>query len=169
MATKKTVKNLLEGELKDLYSAENQLTKALPKMLEGSNDTDLKAAFISHLRETQEHVRRLEEVGKVLDISLTGKKCVGMEGVIKEGAEALDEDGDPTILDLGIIAAGSRVEHYEMAGYITAIDLARRIGASEVVGLLAETLAEEEAAEKTLRQVSSGLLKGATTEAGKAA
>jgi ferritin-like metal-binding protein YciE len=169
VATKKTVRNLLEDELKDLYSAESQLTKALPKMLEGSNDTDLKAAFISHLRETQEHVRRLEEAGKILDISLTGKKCMGMEGVIKEGAEALEEEGDATILDLGIIAAGSRVEHYEMAGYTTAIDLAERIGASEVVELLEETLAEEEAAEKTLRKISAGLLKGATTEAGKAA
>jgi ferritin-like metal-binding protein YciE len=169
MAAMKTVRNLLEDELKDLYSAEKQLTKALPKMLEGSNDADLRAAFISHLRETQEQVRRLEEAGKVLDFSLTGKKCMGMEGVIKEGAEALGAEGDVTILDLGIIAAGSRVEHYEMAGYMTAIGLAGRIGAKEVVGLLEESLAEEEAAEKTLRKISAALVENATTEAGKAA
>ncbi len=169
MATKKTVRDLLEDELKDLYSAENQLTKALPKMLAGSDDADLKGSFVSHLRETQEQVRRLDEVGKVLDIKLTGKKCMGMEGVIKEGAETLEEEGDSTILDLGIIAAGSRVEHYEMAGYMTAIGLAKRIGSSEVAELLEESLAEEVAAEKKLRQISSELIKKAATEAGKAA
>src|ERR1700721_756214 len=152
MATKKTVRNLLEDELKDLYSAESQLTKALPKMIEGSNDTDLKAAFISHLRETQEHVRRLEEVGKVLDISLTGKKCMGMEGVIKEGAEALDEEGDDAVLDLGIIGAGSRVEHYEMAGYLTAISLAEQIGEKQIVALIKKSLSEEQGAEDKLRK-----------------
>src|ERR1700743_449973 len=103
MADKKTIKDLLTDEIKDLYSAEKQLTKALPKMLGGSNDADLKAAFITHLRETQDQVKRLEDIGKALHISLTGKKCMGMEGVIKEGAEALEEEGDPTILETGSI------------------------------------------------------------------
>ncbi len=91
-------------------------------------------------------------------------KCVGMEGVIKEGAEALQEEGDDALVDLGIIGAGSRVEHYEMAGYLTAINLAKRMGQSDVVSLLQESLAEEEAAENKLRGIASGLLKKAPAE-----
>ena len=106
MAEKKTVKDLLEDEIKDLYSAEKQLTKAIPKMAKGSHDAALAAAFKNHLKETERQVARLEEVGTLLDIKPSGKKCEGMEGVIKEGAEALAEDGDETILDLGIIGAG---------------------------------------------------------------
>src|ERR1700753_746177 len=121
MAPKKSLKDLLEDEIKDLYSAEKQLTKAIPKMAKGSNDPLLKEAFTAHLEETKGHVSRLEEVAKLLDIKPTGKKCAGMEGVIQEGAEALGEEGDAAILDLGLIGAGSRVEHYEMAGYMTAI------------------------------------------------
>jgi ferritin-like metal-binding protein YciE len=164
MADKNTIKDLLTDEIKDLYSAEKQLTKALPKMAKGSNDATLKEAFASHLKETLGQVMRLEEIGRLLDIKVTGKKCVGMEGCIQEGAEALEEDGEDGILDLGLIGAGSRVEHYEMAGYLTAISLAKRMGASEVVNLLQQSLAEEEAAEKKLRQIASGLIKNATPE-----
>jgi ferritin-like metal-binding protein YciE len=162
MADKKTLKDLLEDEIKDLYSAEKQLTKAIPKMAKGSHDAALSTAFKNHLRETEEQVARLEEVGKLLDMKPTGKKCQGMEGVIKEGAEALEEEGDETVLDLGIIGAGSRVEHYEMAGYLTAISLAERIGAKKVVSLLQKSLSEEQAAEQTLRKIASGLIKSAT-------
>jgi ferritin-like metal-binding protein YciE len=165
MAEKQTVKDLLEDEIKDLYSAEKQLTKAIPKMSKGSHDAALAAAFKNHLKETEGQVARLEKVGKLLDIKPSGKKCEGMEGVIKEGAEALAEEGDDTILDLGIIGAGSRVEHYEMAGYLTAISLAQRIGASQVVTLLQQSLKEEEAAEQTLRKIASGLIKGAAAAA----
>jgi ferritin-like metal-binding protein YciE len=165
MAEKQTIKDLLEEEIKDLYSAEKQLTKAIPKMAKGSNDPALAAAFKKHLKETEAQVARLERVGKLLDIKPSGKKCEGMEGVIKEGAEALSETGDETILDLGIIGAGSRVEHYEMAGYLTAISLAQHIGAGDVVSLLQQSLTEEQAAEQTLRKIASGLMKGAAASA----
>ena len=163
MADKKTVKDLLEDEIKDLYSAEKQLTKAIPKMAKGSNDAVLKQAFKDHLKETEGQVTRLEEVAKLLEMKPTGKKCVGMEGCIKEGSEALGEDGDETILDLGIIGAGSRVEHYEMAGYMTAIGLAQRLKATEVVSLLGQSLAEEQGAEQKLRKIAGSLMKSAAT------
>src|SRR6202035_5390827 len=166
MAEKTNVKDLLEDEIKDLYSAEKQLTKAIPKMAKGSHDPALFAAFTNHLKETEAQVARLEEVGKLLDMKPNGKKCEGMEGVIKEGAEALEEEGEDTILDLGIIGAGSRVEHYEMAGYMTAISLAQRLGEREVVGLLQASLAEEQAAEQTLRKIAGTLIKSANVEVG---
>jgi ferritin-like metal-binding protein YciE len=165
MANKTTVKDLLEDEIKDLYSAEKQLTKAIPKMAKGSNDLALQTAFRDHLKETQNQVARLDEVARLLAIKPSGKKCKGMEGVIEEGAEALQEKGDETILDLGIIGAGSRVEHYEMAGYLTAISLAGRMNAGEVVTLLKQSLAEEQAAEKKLRTIGAGLIKRAAIEA----
>lgn len=164
MGDKKTVKDLLEDEIKDLYSAEKQLTKAIPKMAKGSNDSELQTAFRDHLKETEGQVSRLEEVGKLLDIKPGGKKCMGMEGLIKEGAEALEEEGDETVLDVGIIGAGSRVEHYEMAGYLTAISLAQRLKANQIVALLRESLAEEEAADKKLRSIAKRLINGAPAE-----
>src|SRR5271156_1898740 len=105
MADKEVLKDLLEDEIKDLYSAEKQLTKAIPKMAKGSHDAALATAFNHHLKETEGQVARLEEVGKLLEIRPSGKKCEGMEGFIKEGAEALEQDGNETILDLGIIGA----------------------------------------------------------------
>lgn len=165
MADKTTVKDLLEDEIKDLYSAEKQLTKAIPKMAKGSNDPALQTAFRDHLKETEGQVARLEEVASMLEIKPSGKKCMGMEGVIQEGAEALQEEGDETVLDLGIIGAGSRVEHYEMAGYLTAISLAKRMSAGEVVTLLQQSLAEEQGAEKKLRTIAAGLMKRAAIEA----
>jgi len=163
MADRQTLKDLLEDEIKDLYSAEKQLTKAIPKMAKGSHDPALAKAFTKHLKETQEQVARLEEVGKLLEIKPAGKKCEGMEGVIKEGAEALEEEGNASVLDLGIIGAGSRVEHYEMAGYLTAISLAERLREGDVVKLLQKSLLEEQAAEQTLRKIASGLIQGAPT------
>lgn len=165
MAAKKTVKDLLEDEIKDLYSAEKQLTKAIPKMAKGSNDSALQTAFRDHLKETEGQVARLKEVASILNIKPGGKKCMGMEGVIKEAAEALEEDGNKTVLDLGIIGAGSRVEHYEIAGYLTAIRLAQRMGASDVVTLLKASLAEEQGAEQKLQKLAIGLIKLAPTEA----
>ena len=164
MADKNTVMDLLADEIKDLYSAEKQLTKAIPKMVKGSNDPALKEAFSAHLKETEGQVARLEKVAEILGIKPTGKKCVGMEGCIGEGAEALDEQGDEQILDLGLIGAGTRVEHYEMAGYTTAINLAQRVGKTDVVALLKESLTEEQAAEQKLRTIGAGLLKAAPAE-----
>ena len=138
-------------------------------MVKGSKDATLKDAFAGHLKETQAQVARLEDVGRLLGIKVTGKKCVGMEGCVQEGAEALEEEGEDAVLDLGLIGAGSRVEHYEMAGYLTAISLAKRMGAADVVSLLQQSLDEEEAAEKKLRQIASGLIKNARTEIAQAA
>jgi ferritin-like metal-binding protein YciE len=159
-----TIKDLLEDEIKDLYSAEKQLTKAIPKMAKGSNNEELSAAFQAHLKETEGQIQRLEQVAKLLDTTPTGKKCKGMEGVIEEGAEALEEDGDEHVLDLGIIGAGSRVEHYEMAGYTTAINLAKQLGNDEVVALLTQNLKEEQAADEKLRKIGQQILQEAPTE-----
>jgi ferritin-like metal-binding protein YciE len=161
MSELSTIKDLLEDEIKDLYSAEKQLTKAIPKMAKGSNHEELAAAFQKHLEETEEQITRLEKVAKLLDTTPTGKKCKGMEGVIEEGAEALDEEGDDNVLDLGIISAGSRVEHYEIAGYTTAINLAKQLGNTGVVSLLSQNLSEEQAADEKLRKIGQQLLKQA--------
>jgi len=166
MADKTTVRDLLEGEIKDLYSAEKQLTRAIPKMAKGAHDAALRKAFTDHLQETKGQVARLEEVAEILQMRSSGKKCSGMEGVIREAAEALEDSGDGTILDLGIIGAGSRVEHYEIAGYLTAISLAQRIKVSGVVTLLKQSLTEEQAAEEKLRKIATALMNNATTEAG---
>lgn len=159
-----TIKDLLEEEIKDLYSAEKQLTKAIPKMAKGSNNEELSAAFEAHLKETEGQIDRLEQVAKMLGTTTAGKKCKGMEGVIAEGAEALEEDGDEKVLDLGIIGAGSRVEHYEIAGYTTAINLAKQMGNDEVAELLSENLKEEQAADEKLRKIGQQILSQAPTE-----
>ena len=159
-----SIKDLLEDELKDLYSAENQLTKAIPKMAKGSNNQELASAFEAHLKETQGQITRLEEAAKLLDTTPTGKKCRGMEGVIEEGAEALEEKGDENVLDLGIIGAGSRVEHYEIAGYTTAVNLAKQLGNTKVVSLLSQSLSEEQAADEKLRKIGQQILKQAPVD-----
>jgi len=169
MPKKNTIQDLLQDEIKDLYSAETQLTKAIPKMVKGSSDPRLKEAFSSHLKETVEQRQRLEQVAEMLGMRASGKKCVGMEGCIKEGAEALGEDGDENVVDLGIIGAGGRVEHYEMAGYTTAIGLAQKIGLTEAVQLLKLSLTEEQAADKKLRAIGAGLMKSAPAKAAAAA
>jgi ferritin-like metal-binding protein YciE len=159
-----TIKDLLEDEIKDLYSAENQLTKAIPKMAKGSNNKELASAFEAHLKETEGQITRLEEVAKLLLTTPTGKKCHGMEGVIEEGAEALKEEGEENVLDLGIIGAGSRVEHYEIAGYTTAINLAKQLGNTKVVSLLSQSLNEEQAADEKLRKIGQLILKQAPVD-----
>lgn len=134
-------------------------------MAKGSTDPKLKAAFQGHLTETMEQVNRLEQVAEMMGFRPTGKKCVGMEGCIKEGAEILVEDGEANVLDLGIIGAGTRVEHYEMAGYTTAINLATQLGMSKAVTLLTKSLGEEQAAEVKLSTIAAGLLKMAPAAA----
>jgi ferritin-like metal-binding protein YciE len=156
-----TIKDLLEEEIKDLYSAEKQLTKALPKMAKGSNNEELVSAFEAHLAETENQVKRLEQVAELLGTEPTGKKCKGMQGLVEEGSEALDEDGDANVLDLGLIGAGSRVEHYEIAGYTTAISLATQLGEDEAVTLLNESLKEEQAADTKLRGIGQTIIKSA--------
>jgi ferritin-like metal-binding protein YciE len=140
-------------ELRDLYSAENQLVKALPKMAKGSHSEELKNLFTSHLAQTNGHVDRLKQIFEQLDEKPTGEHCKGMEGLVAEGKEQLDKDDDGALKDIAIVGAALRVEHYEIAGYTAAIAIARQLGEDEVVGILTETLNEEqEASEKVFRQ-----------------
>jgi ferritin-like metal-binding protein YciE len=149
-----TMKELLLDELQDLYSAETQITKALPKMAKASSASDLKQAFESHLQETEGHVQRLETIFKHLKESPKGKTCEGMKGLLKEGDERVKEGGEPEVLDAGLISAAQRVEHYEIAAYGSARTYAELLGESEIVKLLEQTLEEEKAADQKLTKVA---------------
>jgi ferritin-like metal-binding protein YciE len=138
-----TLKDLYIDELKDLYSAEKQLTKALPKMAKAAKHKQLQAAFRTHLKETEQHIERLERICKDLGVSPRGKKCVGMEGLIEEGNELIKEKPDEDVLDAGLISKAQHVEHYEMAGYGTVRTYARQLGFEEQADLLQQTLDEE--------------------------
>lgn len=148
------LKKLLEHEIKDLFSAETQLVKALPKMAKAASDRELKEAFTSHLEETKVHVERLEQVADILGSTPRGKSCKAMKGLIEEGEETIKEDGDPNILDLALIGAAQKVEHYEIAGYGTARSLAECLGLDDVVSLLQETLDEEGEADQKLTGIA---------------
>jgi len=138
-----TLKDLYIQELKDLYSAEKQLVKALPKMIRATKHPELKAAFKTHLQQTAEHARRLELICEELGVTPRGKKCVGMEGLIEEGSELIREQPDADVLDAGLISAAQHVEHYEMAGYGTVRTYARQLGYESQAQLLQQTLDEE--------------------------
>jgi ferritin-like metal-binding protein YciE len=131
-------------ELKDLWSAENQLLKALPRMAKAATHPQLKRAFTKHEKQTQQHVKRLERICRELDESPRGKKCVGMEGLIEEGKELIKEKPEKEVLDAGLIAAAQHVEHYEMAGYGTCRTWARLLGYANQAELLQTTLDEEQ-------------------------
>ena len=152
-----TLKDLYIHELKDLYSAEKQLTKALPKMAKAASNEQLKAGFTQHLEETKEHVARLEKVLKGLDATTRGPKCKAMEGLVEEGKEIMEEDMEPAILDLALIGAAQKVEHYEIAGYGTARALAEISGEDQVAKILQETLDEEGETDKLLTEIAMGL------------
>lgn len=147
---KDSLKALYIDELRDLYSAETQLVKALPKMAKAANNDQLREAFEDHLRETTEHVSRLEQIFDQLGEKATGKKCMGMEGLVKEGSETMKEDYGDNVKDAAIIGAAQRVEHYEMAGYGTVRAFAELLGEKEHVSLLEQTLEEEKAADEKL-------------------
>lgn len=149
-----SVDQLLEEELKDLYSAESQLLKALPKMAKAATNETLRQAFEAHLEETEGQVERLNEIGKQLGIKLTGKKCKAMEGLIEEGKEILEMDGMGSLIDAALIGAAQRVEHYEISGYGTARTLAEHLGHSQVARLLDQTLEEESATDEKLTKIS---------------
>ncbi len=153
-----TIESLLHEQLRDLYSAENQLTKALPKMARKATSPALKDAFESHLEETRTHVERLQEIGEELGLKLGGHKCEAMAGLIKEGSEVLDADGDDVVIDAALIAAAQRVEHYEISAYGTTRAFAEAAGESNVASILQETLDEEGAADKKLTQICEGEL-----------
>ena len=150
-----TLEDLYTDLLKDLYSAEKQLVKALPKMAKNAQSPDLQKAFQEHLRQTEGQVDRIERIFSDMDGSPRGKKCVGMEGLIEEGNELLQEDVEPDVLDAGLIAAAQKVEHYEIAGYGTARAWAERLGYDKAARLLQETLEEESMANEKLTKIAA--------------
>ncbi|MCW3053762.1 MAG: ferritin-like protein [Chthonomonadales bacterium] len=149
--------DLYVEELQDLYSVENQILKALPNMVKAAHSPDLKSGFESHLRQTQEHVSRLEQIFDKLGKSPRGKFCKGMEGILAEGKELLKEDADPDVLDAGLITAAQHVEHYEIAGYGTVRTYAKLLGENEAMALLQKTLDEEEQTDQKLTQLSNNI------------
>jgi ferritin-like metal-binding protein YciE len=151
------LKHLYVEELKDLYSAESQMVKALPKMAKAATSDELRAGFEEHLEQTKGHVVRLEGIFKALGESPKGKKCKGMEGLIKEGAEMIDEDPAPEELDAGLISAAQRVEHYEIAGYGCVATYAKLLGEHPAESLLRQTLEEEKETDKKLTELSGDI------------
>ena len=153
-----SLKKLYVEELRDLYSAETQLVKALPKMAKGASSDELKEAFESHLEQTKEHVERLDEIFDRLDEKPTGKTCKAMKGLIEEGSEMLAQEGDESVIDAGLIGAAQRVEHYEIAAYGTVRTFADLLGEDEAVELLQQTLDEEGDTDKELSQLAEGIV-----------
>ena len=151
------LRELLIEELKDLYSAEKQIVKALPKIIRGAASQELKAAITEHLEVTKAQVTRLDEVFGTLGEKPRAKHCKGMEGLLEEGAESLEEEEKGTLRDLQLIGAAQRVEHYEVAAYGTARAMAEKLGMAQAAELLGETLAEEEQADTKLTEVAEGL------------
>ena len=150
----KTIDELLLDELKDLYSAEKQITKALPKMAKAAVSPDLKKAFETHLEETQGHVERLDKIFETLGKSPRGKVCHGMEGLLEEGSEVMQESEKGGVRDAALISAAQRVEHYEMAGYGSVREYANLLGQKQIASLLDETLEEEKATDEKLTGIA---------------
>ena len=159
-----SLKDVLIDELRDLYSAENQLVKALPKTIKGISDPDMKATIKEHLEQTKGQVLRLREVFGHIGKKPTGEHCSGMEGCIKEVTEALEKDEEGALKDAGILGASLRVEHYEIAGYSAAIAIAKALKEKEIVALLTETLNEEKTAAKNVLGGAPSILKEAATQ-----
>ncbi len=151
-----TLKSVLVDQIKDLYSAENQLVKALPEMAKKASTGALRDAIESHLEQTRGHVDRLTNVAEILEIKASGKTCKAMQGLIQEGKEVLDQNGAGPVIDVALIAAAQRVEHYEMAAYGNARAIAEQLGEPEIVELLQQTLDEEGAADTRLTEVCEG-------------
>lgn len=153
-----SIQDLLLDEIKDLYDAEKQLLRAIPKMAKAAADSELKDGFLAHLAQTKGQVSRLEQVFQALGEKAKSKPCKAMKGLVEEGKEVIEENMTPMVKDCALIGAGRRVEHYEMAGYETAIALAKGCGAAEVVQLLSETLKEEEQTDRKLATMASRLI-----------
>lgn len=160
---KHSLRELYIAELKDIYSAELQLVKALPKLAKAAVADDLRQAFEEHLEQTRGQVVRLETIFEMMDQSPKGKKCMGMEGLVKEGAEMIEEFEDPA-RDAGLISAAQRVEHYEIAGYGSVIAYAELLGQSDAVSLLQESLAEENQADRKLSELAKNINDEANAE-----
>jgi len=159
-----TLQDLLIDELQDIYNAENQLVKALPKMAKAAVNAKLKSGFLTHLEETKGHVQRLAQAFKLLDEPVKGKTCHAMKGLVEEGAEAIEENDPSLVRDAQLIGAAQRVEHYEIAAYGTVRALATLLGHSEVAALLKQTLDEEGATDKKLTSVASEVNRAALSE-----
>ncbi len=157
MAKLKTLEDFFVDELKDIYSAEKQILKALPKMAKAATSDELKDAFENHLKETENHVSRLEKISKMLGKGLTGKKCKAMEGLVEEGKELMEEEAEPAVMDAALIAAAQKVEHYEMASYGCARTYAKLLDNPEAQDLLQETLDEEGNADKLLTEIAENI------------
>ena len=153
-----TLEKLLIDELKDLYSAERQITRALPKIAKATTSEELKSALENHLQETEGQIERLDKIGQILGKSLKGKTCDGMKGVLTEGASVLEEVAEGNVRDAGIISAAQRVEHYEIAAYGSARTFAQTLGHSQAVELLEQTLQEEKTADHKLTQLAQQMV-----------
>jgi ferritin-like metal-binding protein YciE len=168
MAKLDTLEDLLSQEIKDLYSAEKQLVKALPKMATAATSPELQEAFKKHLEETKVHAERLEVVAKLLEGTPKGKVCKAMQGLVEEGSDVLEEEGQGSVKDLALIGAAQKVEHYEIASYGTARALAEALGLDEVVEILQATLDEEGDTDKLLTGLAEEIvpvaLEGARAE-----
>jgi ferritin-like metal-binding protein YciE len=158
------LREALVEEIKDLYNAEKQLVKALPKMAKGAESDELRDAFETHLEETEGQVTRLERVFELLDEKPRGKHCAGMAGIVEEGSEKLQEDIEGSVLDAVLIASAQKVEHYEISAYGTAIAWAEALGLSEVAQVLNETLEEEKAADEKLSAMAETGINQAATQ-----
>jgi len=148
------LQQLFVKELRDLYDAENQITDALPKLIDAAHNGELKSALQQHLQVTKQQISRLDQIFQRLNQKATGESCKGMKGVIKEGDEIVSAGGDPATVDAGIISAAQRVEHYEMAGYGTVRTYAQLLGQQEMARLLQQTLDEEAEADEKLTQIA---------------
>ncbi len=161
-----SMEQLFLNELKDVYSAEKQLVRALPRMAKAAQSPSLQQAFTKHLEETKGQVERLEQIFEALGETSRGKKCKGMEGLIEEGKEVLEEDGQPEVIDAALISAAQRVEHYEMAAYGCLVTYAGLLGNAAAARLLKQTLAEEEATDKALSALGEGGINQAAVAVG---
>ena len=153
-----TLDDLFEMQLKDLYSAENQLVKALPQMAAAAKDGRLRQGFEKHLRETENQVARLEQIGEAMELKLSGHTCKAMQGLIAEGQETMSENATDEVMDAALIASSQRIEHYEIAGYGTAAHYAERLGHSEAASLLRQSLQEEQLTDTKLNDLAKNYL-----------
>jgi ferritin-like metal-binding protein YciE len=157
------LREALVDEIRDLYNAEKQIVKALPKMVKGATSDELRDAFEAHLDETENQVTRLERVFELLDEKPRGKHCAGMAGILEESSETLQEDAEDSVMDAMLIAGAQRVEHYEITAYGTAIAWAEALGLTDVAQLLGESLAEEKAADEKLSAIAESGINDAAT------
>lgn len=163
MATQ-SLQDMLIEELRDLYDAEKQLTKAIPKMVKAAADPVLKAGFSEHLEQTRNQVTRIEQCFEKLGVKPRGKPCSGMKGIVEEGKEQMEQDLSESLMDVALVGAARRVEHYEMAAYDATIAMAKALGQSEIAMLLNETLTEEEQTDRKLSIAGKTLLRTAASE-----